>query len=599
MKRVVLLPLMFLLIFGLFATRVLGSGSVGEWTIIASMNEERGYGPRAVLLDDGRILVAGGSGQENEPYRSAEIYDPKTNTWKRVADMNHSRRTAMMTKLNDGRVLVAGGYGVDSNGEKRALDSAEIYDPKTNKWTLVANMNESRWSTSGVTLPDGRVLVTGGGDKPSFNSAVNTAEIYDPKTNKWTKVSPMLEKRASHSSVLLEDGRVLVTGGGNKDVPFTDSSEIYDPKTNKWSRVTSMPVAKRTHNMVRLADGRILSVGGYGSEGYLKTTYLYSVNDNSWVSGALLNTERRNPAVSIMADDRVLVAGGRSSTNTYLRSAEIGFFNRAPIVELKSPKNEIVFETNQKNVTLSWSAIELDGDNITRYRLKVRAENGDSNVIEVENNWSTSYTLDLTKLEPNKKYYWTVQARDQHGEWSDWANERTFSIKPEVFNMDVSDIKPFNAVTLQPEPTTYWTSFNRPFSVIDTKREGDGWKIQVQATRFEQVEPKGGFTNGHKPYLLPKGTLKLAGINKVTRLSGQGNLPTIVHSDTKPIDGGEPVTILKADKDTKYGEFEFTFPTNALGLTIDATTAFVDKRHFPNGNTPYRSTITWSLVYAP
>ena len=82
-------------------------------------------------------------------------------------------------------------------------------------------------------LDDGRVLVTGGQAIPigqTFPDGVVSAEIYDPSTGRWSPTGRMFDPRTVHGAVLLSDGRVLVSGG------FTDEHE-RDPAS---AAVTSL-----------------------------------------------------------------------------------------------------------------------------------------------------------------------------------------------------------------------------------------------------------------------------------------------------------------------------------------------------------------------
>jgi len=58
----------------------------------------------------------------------------------------------------------------------------------------------------------------------------------------------------------LADGRVLVTGGGSLDAPF---SETYDPATEQWTTGENLIVGRRGHTATLLADGRVLVAGGF------------------------------------------------------------------------------------------------------------------------------------------------------------------------------------------------------------------------------------------------------------------------------------------------------------------------------------------------
>ena len=82
----------------------------------------------------------------------------------------------------------------------------------TGAWTVVANhsVNVHRTYGSSVMYDDGKILVMGGGDPPT-----NTAEVIDlnASTPAWRPVASMAFARRQHNATLLPDGKVLVTGG--------------------------------------------------------------------------------------------------------------------------------------------------------------------------------------------------------------------------------------------------------------------------------------------------------------------------------------------------------------------------------------------------
>ena len=131
-------------------------------------------GAVAAPLPGGRALVAGG--RDDDPiHSSAEIFDPGTNTFSSagIGSMGTERVGAVAAPLPDGRVLVAGG----SNATSPALASAEVFDPKTNSFSSagIGAMGTTRSGAFAAPLSDGRVLVAGGQDGTSY---LQSAEIY-------------------------------------------------------------------------------------------------------------------------------------------------------------------------------------------------------------------------------------------------------------------------------------------------------------------------------------------------------------------------------------------------------------------------------------
>ncbi|WP_437900475.1 hypothetical protein [Sorangium sp. So ce124] len=217
--------------------------ATGEWEGAAPMLRTHGLGT-ATLLQDGRVLVTGGSDA------SAEVYDPAADAWTWVAPPNAQRYFHSATLLQDGRVLVAGGDGVAS---------AEVYDPSAGVWTPVASMSQARGSHKATLLPDGRVLVVGGN---SEGIALATAELYDPASDIWTPAAEMVARRYATKTVLLADGRVLLAGNLGVQYSLDYTVELYDPATDIWSLGPAMDLPITEYVPVRLDDGRVLMVGG-------------------------------------------------------------------------------------------------------------------------------------------------------------------------------------------------------------------------------------------------------------------------------------------------------------------------------------------------
>lgn len=140
---------------------------------------------------------------------------------KDVPDMSELRGEHKTIKLKDGRVLLIGGYNYNKEGHRTPVSTLEIYNPKANKFTTAKNSLEGikRDEYSATLLKDGRVLIIGGINKSNTEDIVlkslKSTKIYDPKKNLLTDGPDLNIPRGRHSSILLDDGKVLVTGGIN------------------------------------------------------------------------------------------------------------------------------------------------------------------------------------------------------------------------------------------------------------------------------------------------------------------------------------------------------------------------------------------------
>jgi hypothetical protein len=264
------------------------------------------------LLGDGRLLVAGGNlvtlmerGHTGLPY--ASIYDPFSDVWTRLPDMNAGRWYPTVTTLANGDALVIAG-SIDStqggnrlpqvwqvaSGTWRDLTNAIVSLPLypwmhvapngkvflagpgiparyletagSGAWTAVANSSLHRDYGSSVLYDEGKVLIVGGGSAPP----TNTAQVIDlnAPSPAWRTVAPMAYARRHLNATLLPDGTVLVNGGtsgtgfDNATTPVF-AAELWNPATETWTTLASASIPRLYHSAaLLLPDGRVLTTGG-------------------------------------------------------------------------------------------------------------------------------------------------------------------------------------------------------------------------------------------------------------------------------------------------------------------------------------------------
>ncbi|MGE0327883.1 MAG: Kelch repeat-containing protein, partial [Polyangiaceae bacterium] len=226
----------------------------GNWTLTGSLVSARGN-VTPVLLDSGKVLLAGGF-YPNDHF-NAETYDPTTNQWSAAGTLTEGRYLNAVVKLSNGRVLVAGGYRFQASS---ATATAEVYNPFFNTWAQVKSMNHARAEFSAILLPSGKVLVAGGRDDAQVPAVLNSAEIYDPQADTWTDVGNIANRVASYRLALMDDGKVALFGGWISG-PTTNAVQFFT-EANGWTSTTPMIWPRDNHTATRLNDGRWLITGG-------------------------------------------------------------------------------------------------------------------------------------------------------------------------------------------------------------------------------------------------------------------------------------------------------------------------------------------------
>ena len=282
----------------------------------------------AAALQDGRALLAGGTTNANVGgvTSSAEIYDPNAKSFTATGSMTVARQGATATLLNDGRVLLAG--GVQNIGFRAELSSAELYDPVAGTFTATGSMQTPREGHTATLLRDGQVLVAGGSDNGVHT--LDSAEIYDPRSGAWHFAGHLTVPRVAHVAVLLGSGQVLIAGGGRGDMPggyiVYQSAETYNPELRQFTRVPAHMNSDRVGAAALLLnDGRALIVGGksgkvltsfgpgtlnLNSLAPLNTAETYDPESSSFVLTGKLQAPHYLPRLVKLQDGNVLVTSG-------------------------------------------------------------------------------------------------------------------------------------------------------------------------------------------------------------------------------------------------------------------------------------------------
>jgi hypothetical protein len=230
------------------------------------------------------------------------------------------RQDATLVELADGRVLVAGGLilrsppgGGTPVGTGR--EEIEIFDVANGTYVEVAPLKLGRTGPSSVLLPDGKVLITGGAGGPPGEVRVrlDSAEIFDPATNDTTLLGEhMNTPRTNHGSWLLSSGanagKVLIAGGGTASAP-----ELYDPATGMFTPLGAANGPPGGAGFpVLLDDEQVLFIGAQTDLGVDYTGYhRYDPQAGIFADLGLFTSRGRSRyTVTKLHDGRVLFAGG-------------------------------------------------------------------------------------------------------------------------------------------------------------------------------------------------------------------------------------------------------------------------------------------------
>jgi Domain of unknown function (DUF1929)/Glyoxal oxidase N-terminus/Kelch motif len=341
------------------ATVTVGSGGgspMGQWTGVQTWPFMAAH---AHLLPNGRVLFWPSFANGNNP----TLWDPGTNSFPTVPQAAYNIFCSGHSFLPDGTLLVTGGH---NGGNGYGYPYASIYNPSSNSWKQIPDMQDARWYPTNTTLPNGDVLVVSGEIVPGTNSTL--PQIWHPATNSWINLTnaqlfqplyPMMfvapngqvfnagpdqttrylntsgtgswtvvgnlnySGTRDYGSAVIYDGKVLIAGGdGSTTGPATNTAEIIDLNASspRWSYTGSLAYARRQFNLTLLPDGKVLATGGSGGFGFdnasspVYAAEMWDPATGKWTTMASISVYRGYHSTALLLPDgRVVSAGGEQT----------------------------------------------------------------------------------------------------------------------------------------------------------------------------------------------------------------------------------------------------------------------------------------------
>ncbi|HET7539704.1 MAG TPA: fibronectin type III domain-containing protein, partial [Polyangiaceae bacterium] len=234
-----------------------------SWTVAPDMATPRWY-PTVTGLPDGRQLVTSGESNCEACFVNIqEIFNPATNSWTRLTSAPFTfAYYPHVFVLPNGRVIVT------STTEHPMV--SQVLDLNALTWTAIGGP-EVDGGSAAMYLP-GKFLKTGTScdpDAPLRNTAT-TAYVLDANQSSptWRQVASMQYPRTFHVETILPDGNVLVTGGGPTTAALDVANgilpaEMWSPTSETFTSMAAMHVPRLYHaTALLLPDGRVVVGGG-------------------------------------------------------------------------------------------------------------------------------------------------------------------------------------------------------------------------------------------------------------------------------------------------------------------------------------------------
>ena len=303
-----------------------------SWSTRAPMLEGRsGAAAEAVAGPNGDPLVYVFGGIESDPnqeqveQRSVQVYDYRTDSW----SMRTPSPFGIANANGVGRIgskFYLGGGGSENQGPTFWLKAFYRYDASLDRWRRLADIpHASGLGVSGVI--DGKLFVLTGYDN-RFLSDGQLCEAPDETcrpvpTRRFYRYDPATNTWQNRpwcpnfhiaGAAGVIDGKLLVVGGG-EPTGISRKLDIYDPATNKWHAGAPMPAA-RTGIAAAVAGAKLFVLGGQGPDGAGGQTYVYDPKTNRWATRASMPTPlAHHAAAKVTVDGTAHIVTIEGTTN--------------------------------------------------------------------------------------------------------------------------------------------------------------------------------------------------------------------------------------------------------------------------------------------
>jgi uncharacterized protein YjdB len=260
------------------------------------------------LLLDGRVLSFGGSSG------IPQVFDPATGLFTAVP-ISEIMFCSGHSWLPDGRLLVSGG----GTGNGLGHPNSDIFDPATASWIAGPNMAYARWYPTVTTLPDGEMLTMAGADENG--NPVPVPEIFNGTS--WRQLTGASLTLPNYPrNFVAPDGRIFTAG------PSAGSRWLDVTGTGSWTSGPTMNYGSRTYgSAVMYEAGKIMFVGGNSTP--TNTAEIIDLNQPNpqWTYTGSLTYARWNLNATVLPTGEVLVTGGvngdRSNPDLKVNATEL------------------------------------------------------------------------------------------------------------------------------------------------------------------------------------------------------------------------------------------------------------------------------------
>eukprot|EP00803_Ostreobium_quekettii_P008409 evm.model.scf_171.12 EVM.evm.TU.scf_171.12 scf_171:115052-117821(+) len=290
-----------------FLALAMCSTAVGQWEELADI-ATGALQDHGVARVAGAIYTVGGLNASFQTVATVNRYDVALGKWDAVSDLPAPVHHPILAAVG-GKLYMLGGL-VSLRLDQAGV--AFVYDPSTDKWSKITAMGPKfDRGASGVAVVNSNIYVMGGLQK---GKAVNLFSVYNTKTDKWDhKLPSMPGLPRDHLVGAAVNNGIFAIGGQDTHVSKVSSEVLmYDRSKNEWTRRSSMPTA-RAGSASAVLDGMVVVVGGEGSvqleSGVFPRVEVYDAQEDVWWDAGKMATPRHGMGAAAY-NGSIYVPGG-------------------------------------------------------------------------------------------------------------------------------------------------------------------------------------------------------------------------------------------------------------------------------------------------
>lgn len=358
---------------------------------------------------DGLIYLVGGFNDES----ALMIYDPKRDTWERGRDIPQPVHHPAVRGF-EGKLYVIGGHSAES--------LVHVYDPETDQWTVANGRVPTPRRAMAIVELNGRLHVIGGTSGPRGGGGHVEHEAYDPVTDSWQKLAPLLEPRDHGYAGVIDDK--IYFASGRLNFILQPELQIYDPKSNSWSFGPPLLEAVSGH-AVQVVDNRLYAMGGEDvpNDGVTRRAQRYDPFAGIWEN----MTEIPKPlhaAANAAYKGSIYLFGGVDVVEGSSRGLVDVWRFDPPLVRNPAPAKLKAKALDSTTVRLKWRLKRKISD-ATSQQVQVRLAGRDWKELSEEG--IRVQKLVVSELKSGATYTFRVRTNGPLGP-SEWSNERTVTL---------------------------------------------------------------------------------------------------------------------------------------------------------------------------